>query len=352
MGLKEEGKLNDKFSVPFNWHANEDEYWDTFKDRLPYIHDFFMGMPMIQQHILSDCDKHSVYRFVDKYQDKARMVMTLNARYYGWMPKSEIDELLYERIIPYLGNHNIEGVVISDYYIAKILKMQLPELTLYTSCNVTDMFSPGAWQKWRHILGVEYLNLPREAARMPSMLKQAKELGFKTKILLNEVCTMFCEGREKHTVANALFIHGNKTHIENIEGTVNDEEILNALRSCVIMPRWLKYINDDVDVYKLFGKTYPLSYLSSTLDRFLNEDDDCTLGDIVRFGCPAFHNDMTDIHSIPVKEFPDKLRSCEMAHCDTCGLCERKAAELNDKIVKKYASQVFHRFSFGGCEEE
>ena len=319
--------LENKFSIPFNGIEDIEKYYDTFKDRGKYIHDVYMAVPtLFDSHIIYS--GNSELRFIEKYKSKFNITLTFNSQYYGKLTKEFIDNQFKEKVNDFLYDNNIYGVIISDFYIGKKIRENFPDIKLYTSCNI-DQYNLGTIQMWDEILHIDCFNLPREYGRNIEAIKKVKQKGFKTKVLLNEVCKLYCENGLKHRLAQSM----NEDYINFMDTASSYDYKLNTLRSCLVIPRWLKYIDNYVDVYKLFGKTYDLEYLSSMFDCYLQQRNDILLRDLMRPGCPSMQRNFK-YYDLPVSMLDDELMFCNMENCKSCNKC-RKNIEKYDKFFNQ-----------------
>jgi hypothetical protein len=163
-------------------------------------------------------------------------------------------------------------------------------------------------------IGVEIFNPPREAARTPSMLKEMSTAGFKLKVLLNEACIYGCAYMYNHacSVAEGLITYENCCN----------EDLTNALKTNIFLPRWMEHIDEYVYMYKLSGRLSPYHKLKKTLDAYILQKP---IEYIHEYSTHSDNNPLIKLFNARIKikdsDIPDKLRYCECKTCNKCTIC-------------------------------
>ena len=329
------------YSVPYNG-SNPDWFVNEVLKRQKYIDHVFCELP------LSEMMSHNRYQFNDNNGDglqfvsnninrsnyimncisflrasegKFRRICTVNAMYYKF---DSIQDLLnfVLKICKSVEEYRIDGLILTDYRIALLVRKFLPSVVIHTSCNGYHWHLK-QMEIWRDKIGVEYFNPPREILRTPSKLKEMKEAGFKLKCIVNEGCLVGCPNSFCHQLGTALNCYEGGKCIQNGLGDI--------FRGNWIIPRWQKYYDKYVDIYKIAGRNSAVMYPFFVLDAFIHERNDLVLSDIMMSGCIAEaqrHLPKEVLSKITLNKVPDKLLTCECRECKKCGLCDKLANAL------------------------
>ena len=300
-------KQLNKYSFPFNGLNNEPiERWcERLEPFAPFIHDIYCSLPDINgedhfsvalgKQYLDDCAQ--LLDYLCKTQ-KYKAVVTLNGNYTNLYMQQKQE--LCKQVVEQVKKYNIYGCVVSDFSMACILNMLVPNLVLNTSCNVPQ-YSVEDMLIWKEYANIEVINPSRNSSRDIPLLKEFKEHGFKVKLLLNELCDIHCPNMcmhcarpfDEHTIC---FGHASKN---------------GPLHSCFVLPRWLNILDEYVDIYKLTGRyNRDINFALKQFVYYLLRTDNCDINE--------FYQDLNI--SIPLDEFPDKLLYCQ-GKCSNCSLC-------------------------------
>ena len=189
-------------------------------------------------------------------------------------------------------------------------------------------------ETWREVAGIDVFNPPREAAKTPSMLKEMHDAGFKLKVLVTEACQYGCP----HMMTHACSVAEDKRLYLNSK--CGSYEFSNVFRSNFFQPKWLKYIDEYVDIYKISGRNSYDYELSPILDAYILGKEFTYIDEISTFG---FSNPLAKFKEkdirIKLSDIPEKTRYCEAKECNkTCFMCydifDRKYGIPNrDKII-------------------
>ena len=227
--------------------------------------------------------------------------------------------------------YQLEGFILSDYRMAVLLHALLPDLEIHTSCNAYQ-WNPKQMEMWRDKCGVKVFNPPREILRMPVRLKEMHEAGYKLKCLINEGCLMGCPNSFNHNLSIAM---GCTAPILSC----CQNGIADLFRANWILPRWQKYYDEYVDIYKIAGRNSEGDYPFKTMDAYLSENNDMVLTDLMISGTVMFARRMLPedvLQKITLDKVPDKLLTCECNSCEQCKLCHTILASL---IPEEYHSR-------------
>ena len=101
--------------------------------------------------------------------------------------------------------------------------------------------------------------------------------------------------------------------------------IADLFRSNWILPRWQKYFDEYVDIYKIAGRNSEGDYPFKTMDAYLTENNEMALTELMISGTVSFARRMTPpeaMQKVTLDKVPDKLLTCECKDCAKCKLCE------------------------------
>ena len=267
------------------------------------------------------------YDFLRISKGKVRRICPVNAMYYKFNSDDELNRFVLS--LAQLAEHQkLEGMILSDYRIAILLHALMPELELHTSCN-SYQWNLRQMAIWQEKCGIKMFNPPREILRMPSKLKEMHDAGFKLKCLINEGCLIGCPNSFYHNMSVSLRCYAGM--LSCCQSGVGD-----IFRANWILPRWQKYFDEYVDVYKISGRNEPGDYAFRTMDAYLAENNDKPLMEVMLSGTVNFAKRAVPeevLRNITLDKVPDKLLTCECKECKKCGLCEGLAKKL---IPEKY----------------
>ena len=343
------------YSIPFNG-MNPEWFLQEVEKRKHHIDHVYCELPYSEREMLShvrflfdgqdgananmhDANSRRIlyirncYNFLRISKGRVRRICPINAVYYKFNNEDEFQRFV--RTLAQLArDFELEGMILSDYRIAEVLHALMPELELHTSCNVYQ-WNLRQMSLWQERCGIKTFNPPREILRTPSKLKEMHDAGFKLKCLINEGCLMGCPNSFYHNMSVSLRCYG---------GIFNccQSGVGDIFRGNWILPRWQKYYDKYVDIYKISGRNEPGDYAFRTMDAFLAENNDKPLTDVMISGTISFMRQMLPeeiLRKITLDKVPDKLLSCECKECRKCGLCQKLAEKL---IPEKYRG----RFNF------
>jgi hypothetical protein len=327
-----------KFSVPFNG-INPDLYLELLNPYKKHIDHIYLGI----SSILRNHDDYKVMEHKsikkedgstlkkDEYEENAfqlllktkgiyKTVLTLNTAHY-LMPPTEIYDWCENILFPFIEFSGISGCICTSFDMAKYIHENMPHLELHTSCNCFQ-WSIKQMEYWQKHCGITVFNPPREILRSPRLLKEMHNAGFKIKALINESCLYGCPQTINHAMSNSV---GPEIGSECSKGDPS-----NFFRSNWVLPRWLNFLDEYVDIYKINGRTaIDYQYIFRALDAYTKREDVDDLKKIVLGG--TYNKIKRTMNDIPTKEIPDKLLTCECKECNkTCFICD----ELYKKFVK------------------
>ena len=261
---------------------------------------------------------------------KIRRICPINAMYYKYDTEEELKNFVIS-LAQAANYYQLEGFILSDYRIAVLLHALLPDLEIHTSCNAYQ-WNLKQMEMWRDKCGVKVFNPPREILRMPVRLKEMHEDGYKLKCLINEGCLMGCPNSFNHNLSIAMSCGAPVL-------SCCQNGIADLFRANWILPRWQKYYDEYVDIYKIAGRNSEGDYPFKTMDAYLSENNDMVLTDLMISGTVMFARRMLPkevLQKITVDKVPDKLLTCECNSCEQCKLCHTILASL---IPEEYHSR-------------
>ena len=230
--------------------------------------------------------------------------------------------------------YRIDGLILSDYRVATLVHALLPELEIHTSCNGYQ-WNLRQMEIWREKCGATVFNPPREILRVPTKLKEMHKAGYKLKCLINEGCLMGCANSFIHNLSISMKCYA------GIHSCVQNG-IADIFRANWILPRWQKYYDEYVDIYKIAGRNSNGDYPFKCMDAYLTENDSMPLTDLMFSGTIGFTSHVLPpeiLQQITLDKVPDKLLTCECRACSQCNLCNKILVDL---IPKEYRD----RFNF------
>lgn len=309
-----------KFSIPFN-ASYILAFLSELDKRREYVHDVFVALPCFLNYFSA-----ATYELSPDYEKVCHKFLldTIGAWFPRYVPlNADYDSMSWDtmhnefipELIKALKAYRIDGVICSNYYIAKRIREALPNIAIETSCNAMH-WTTAIMKTWQKDIGIEAFNVPREAGRNLPWLKDLHSQGLPIKLLLNEQCTPFCP-----YMAGFCAEHHNYDDSKG-DCYINTNPDKALFRNCIVLPRWLDQLDELVDIYKITGRYVPPEQIWQTFDRYI-EGKDCTMADIMNFDHARFQ--------FSTAELPDKLLSCGFNDCDTkCHLC----SSLAEKIYK------------------
>ena len=329
---------NRLYSIPYNG-TNANWYIDNVMQRKENIDHVFLEFPFYDtishNSFMYGIDKESYesniiranhikncINFLKKSKGKFRRICTLNAAYYSFKTAEEFKKFI-DNIVSVISEYGIDGVILTEYRIARILHQVLPDLEIHTSCNCFS-WTVRQMQLWKRNCGVKVFNPPREILRSPSKLKEMADMGFKLKCIVNEGCLFGCPNTVTH--AMTLAMNG------SLYNSCSQVGLSDVFKGNYILPRWQKYYDDYVYIYKIAGRGTLNDYPFRCLDWYINEEDSISLTEIMIGGVVASFKERIPLeyqNKLTLNMIPDKLMTCECKHCMSCGLC----SSLIRKIV-------------------
>ena len=337
---------NIQFSVPYNGSVPSLFLNEVLK-RIEYIDHIYCELPFnkaishFKPHIndLQNYDSQKIYmnrckEFLKISCGKVKRICTVNATFYSFI--SEQDLLNFcNNIIKIVDEYKIDGLILTNYSVGRIIHQLRPELELHTSCNC-HIWNIKQMQMWQDNVGIKVFNPPREILRIPNKLKEMAEAGFKLKCLINAACLFDCPNSIDHGICIAQETY--------FCGKCYQNGIGDIFRTNFIVPRWIDYFKDYVTIFKINGRNSTKKAKDSidmrpflALDAFISKDNKSSIFKFFQGG-PLMHfkykvpKEIRD--RITLDKVPDKLLTCECKDCKNCGLC--------DKIVKDLIPEEYH----------
>lgn len=308
------------FSVPYNG-APADEYISATTPYMEHIDSVFFGLPSL-------LDTHPRYKNEEESEKNTleflskpipcKRYLTLNKAHYQ-MSDHDMRMLCSGKVFPLIDEYHIEGVIVTDYNAAKFIHQNRPCVEISTSCN-SFLYNIRAMRLWQENCGATIFNPPRDILRSPKLLKEMHDAGFKLKCIVNESCRYGCPQQMTHCfsagrTAGTFFYECSKMGETGI------------LKCNWVLPRWLKQLDEYVDVYKIAGRGATLERIASMLDAYINERDDIHLDDFL-YGA-VYRGEHCNL---PTNMIPDKLLACGCMDCGKgCNLCSVTVAKWHGK---------------------
>ena len=318
---------NRKFSIPYSPLIDPVKYLRLISKYKNNIDSIFLGIPELENHLSiqigynTDISKN----FLSISKGLYNRIVVYNTIFNN----DDINNILkyFEKTIyPMIELYQINGFILTNLGLAIKLHKDFPKLQIQTSCNCYQ-WTIRQMELWRELAGVTLFNPPRESGRMPLLLKTMHEYGFKLKVLVNEACIFGCPYQYNHACAIAS---NDKAIITNC----SSNDLSNALRTNLILPKWLKHLDEYVDVYKLSGRASSFESLKKIFEAYIEQKEYMYIDEYACFG----NNSPISIlknKGIRIKEsdIPDKVRFCESKDCNrTCFECSNNMERITSKI--------------------
>lgn len=312
-----------KFSIPYN-RINVDDYVDLLKSySKDKIDNIYLSIPEIDEHLYDEDESDISKEFLEKTKEYKRIVV-YNYGVYNYSD-DEFYKHLDESIFPLVEKYRIDGFIVTNLNVSRYIHKNYPDLELHLSCN-NPVYTVRQAEMWFKEAGITLFNPPREIARTIPLLKEFHEHGFKLKVLLNSTCMYGCPYQMNHTCANGLNL--------DLKFNCAFSDLVNSLKTNVILPEWMSLLDEYVDIYKIAGRKVSLSQLKSTLDVYINGKKAKHLTDF-SLGCALNNFDRIGL-KIPVELVPRKLIACECKDCNSCSVCEEALKKIIQYNIEHY----------------
>lgn len=312
------------FSVPYDTSINPSQYINSIKDYKTNIDHLYFSIPTLGNNYHSRYmhdinyeykkilqENENIKKFLEITKGTFKRILTFNNINSNTMG---IDKRVFAEtnIIPLLEKYKIEGIIIVDFAIARHIHKIMPKLEICTSCN-SFIWTKKEMDCWAEEAGATLFNPPREAIRMPKMLKYFRDTGYKMKYIVNESCMFGCPFKMQHAI-DVSFNIINNTRVCYLGKNSN------FLRSTFVLPRWLPKLDKYVDIYKISGRMSNLEFIKTALDSYVNLNDNIDIKKIILGGICSPELKKT---TIMTKIIPDILLTCECKNCNkTCYICD------------------------------
>lgn len=317
--------VNRKFSIPFGGDDTE-KFIELFEPYIENIHSVFFGLPA-----LLDYKPFQWYNLERFRGNEIEIKKLLNSKFsakkllvFNRSVFSESHEMLKifikNEVIPFVKTYGVDGLIIADFYLARFIREQLPNIEIQTSCNA-HIFTKRIFQRWVDEVGIAVHNPPRDCIRDFRFLKEMREWGIPIKAIINEACVHGCP----MSIWDTTRINKDK------EQYCSFCESEDCLKTNVILPRWLSELDPYIDIYKIVGRHRTSDETFKIFKAYLDEDNTVDLN-MLATGC-FFNKSRTnrEVIQIPVSKIPDKVLRCNNADCRSCKICKRLYQELGGK---------------------
>lgn len=330
------------FSVPYNGSDPENfiKQLDKFKK---HVENVFLAPPLFSNNHANisvnireksgDCydyvsgiieyDKNC-YRFLELTEGKYKRIVAINSAHYS-LTDADIQMFVMHDIAKLVENYKIDGLILTDFNMARFVHQLWPGLELHTSCNCFQ-WNIRQMKLWQKECGISVFNPPREILRTPEKLKEMHEAGFKLKCIVNEGCLYGCPQTINHCMMRAVDKFSMTNCLRN--------DYVNVLKANYVLPRWLDKLDEYVDIYKIAGRgAGNTQYIFDTLENYINGRDDLSIKELVFGGVDITFYQDNNLGNITLNEIPDKLLTCECKECDdTCFLCRNLVNKYLDNL--------------------
>lgn len=325
-----------KFSIGYNG-----DKIDTFKGIIkPYINEiesiFFSIPTLAHSHHninLKYVNENNNIDFI-KSDFGVKKILAIN-NLDNYFLNNDFEQHIMYAIIPFIKNYHIDGVILTNLKLAQMLRQEIPNIELHTSCNCY-IYTTQEMKRWKELAGIDVFNPPRDILKLPNLLKQMHDEGFKLKCLVNEACLIGCPQSLAHQALMSITsAYPNTFKQGKVMQKCHLNDYKNFFKACWVLPRWLNKLEPYVDIFKITSRHVPSEILSYMLDCYINRRDDVDILPALASGPAQSLKCLYDI-KIPTQIIPDKLLTCEMKECDkTCFICRELYEKLKMDNLKR-----------------
>lgn len=320
------------FSVPYNNSEAEDWLIKVYEPYKENIDNVYFGVPFLTDGHQSlerrpdGKEKASLLYdntidFLNQTEGKFKRIVTLNKAVYP-MSLDERNLFINDVIRRLVETYRVDGFILTDFYMARMIHQRWPHLELHTSCNCFQ-WNLATMRNWQEIAGISVFNPPREILRTPERLKEMHDAGFKLKCLVNEGCLYGCPSSVNHSCLQGLGYH-------DYDCYCHLGKMSNGLRGNWVLPRWLPKLDKYVDIYKFTGRILSTNFMVRCLDAYVNLRDDIGVNEIVIGGSITTLKHYVR-KPLLTSDIHDDLLICEAKRCATCKKC--------DKLIAKWVKE-------------
>lgn len=314
--------MHRKFSVPYSSLISTHDYMEFLSKYRNSIENVYLGIPELENHVTCQnvyTVRHNSHDFLLNSKGNYKRIVVYNPVFYN-KDDNEVFKYFDTTINPLIEKYSIDGFVVTGLPIAIKLRQDFPHLELHTSCNCFQ-WNIRQMELWRKLAGIDVFNPPREAAKTPTMLKEMHDAGFKLKVLVNEACMYGCPYTVTHGCATA---GGFEVFNQCFYG-----DAVDALKTNLVLPRWLEHLDEYVYCYKLSGREYPLEKLKDIFDAYILQKQMPSVYHYSTFGRKSVFYTLREYGiTITDDDIPEKTRYCEARYCNTCLECYNSMIKL------------------------
>jgi collagenase-like PrtC family protease len=304
-----------KFSIPYN--GSGIDFVRMVDNYQPCVDNIYFSIP----EVLSHCNDEKIYNKLDEFliasNGKYKRILSVNS--LGIYDEVKLFNLFNNYVNSFIERYNVEGVITTSLNLAKKLRRDFPNIELHTSCNCFQ-YTTRQMDVWNNLVGIDVFNPPREAAKSPSMLKEMRNAGYKLKVIVNQACMYGCGYMLNHSCGI--------TKLTEID--CGHRNPVNIFRTNVVIPEWLDYLDEYVDIYKIVGRHFNNNEMKYILDAYILGTPYKFLDEIISMNKRSYINilKMAGIRIRP-DDIPSKTRYCEAKDCDkTCFVCRDAYVKL------------------------
>lgn len=252
-------------------------------------------------------------------------------------------EQLIQKIRNYIEllEYRFDDIVVSDLFLAKVLKPLMPEKTFTTSVISALNDIDGCIEFLKQFSDFETICVGHKLTYDISEMKNIKEVtGKKIKLLINQGCYYHCPDYVLHSTALAhtgkFFApveEGKKLYCDYVNSTL-DEEAWKNLTHQALSPENIGYYSDVVDVYKLSTRIESdINRIDKIIGGYIFGDKNVFAKNLFMGGGRSVSYDVAAIFSLV--EYPKnyiEVRNRCKNRCYKCTYCKT----LWDEAVKKF----------------
>lgn len=323
------------FSIPYSNKVDPYNYLILINQYKHNIENIFLGLSELPNH-LSLQTQENIFdskQFLTITKGKYKRIVAYNPIFIN-EDINHIIKYFDNSIYPLIEKYHIDGFILTNLDLARHIHKDFHDIEIHTSCNAFQ-FTLRQMEQWRELAGVNLFNPPREAGRIPELLRTMHEYGYRIKLLVNEGCIFGCPYSYNHACEVASQI--NQLSVNNKLCGIYDIE--NIFKTNLILPKWLDYLDEYVDVYKIAGRNSSANKLRRMFDAYIHQIKFKYINDYMLCGNEHIIQKLAN-NNIMIEEdiIPDRLRYCESKDCHlTCFECSNALKKI--KGLEKYESQ-------------
>ncbi|MFO7795587.1 MAG: U32 family peptidase [Promethearchaeati archaeon] len=306
-----------RISLACNWRMDLLHKLENEPESLKNLYDFYgtfdlsftgTGRPFF---LMAKRNKEEIEEFINKVHDLGlKFTWLWNGMCLGYHMFNQEEQTKALKELDWLSDLDVEYLTVADPYLAKFAKKYSPNLKLKVSV-ISEVNSLSRALEWEKIIGKEgVITLSIMLNRNFPLLKEIREkVDCDIELLTNDCCLNECPFRFFHYSECS---HASQSY-DKLEGYYNDWATIACQNQKVFKPRqiimakWIqpkdldKYININIDYFKISGRRYGTAWLYRALKSYSNKSHKGNLGEI--FNGYSFVSDPLELAGNQFSEF-------------------------------------------------